>query len=131
MRAFQDFDLRQVGILAVECAGVRVQDTVDDQGKVGFGIPGAVEAADAELGVAYFYGVHQGDAGCLGNKIFGALYAHVFNVGIGERGDRGWHVVQGFFACSRCHDHFLELSHCHAAVEQGGHDGEDQEERQR
>ena len=71
--SLQHFDLRQIGILAVERRGVGVQDAVDDKGKVGFAIPGAIDAPDGQLAVSHLNGVDEGYAGGHVNKVLSPL----------------------------------------------------------
>ena len=71
--SLQHFDLRQIGVLAVERRGVGVQDAVHDEGKVGFAIPRAIDSAYGQLAVSHLHGVDEGYAGGHVDKVLGPL----------------------------------------------------------
>ncbi len=59
----QNFDLLQVGVLAVQRGRVGMQNAVNDEGETVLSVAGAVDAANVDLSVTDFRGVDDGHAG--------------------------------------------------------------------
>ena len=109
LRALHDLDLLEVGVLAVEGGRVGLQHAVDDQREAVLGIAGTVDAADVDLRIGHFGGLHERHARREADEVARALHCSGLERVGGDGGDRCRHILQRFLTLtSRGDDHFLK-----------------------
>ena len=119
LRALEDFDLRNAGQFLVQRIRVGLQHAVDDEREVGLRVATGVDAADVDLHIAGFGGLHGRDTRRQGDEVLRALDARRLDFIGGEGGDGHGHVFDALCALTGRDDDFLELRFLRTSLSSG------------
>ena len=126
LRTFQHFDLRDVRQLLVERIRIGLQYAVHHQREIGFRVAAGIDAADHDLHVAGFGGLHLRHAGRQRDEVLRPLDSRGLDVRAGERLHRRGHVLDELGALARGDHDFRQRGRLRTGIRGGQHarDGE-------